>query len=47
MMVDMSEFANVLRSWRDRVRPEAVGLPAGPGRRTRGSAARSSPRWRA
>lgn len=36
MMVDMSEFANVLRSWRDRVRPEAVGLPAGPGRRTPG-----------
>jgi transcriptional regulator with XRE-family HTH domain len=35
-MVDMSEFASVLRSWRDRVRPEEVGLPAGPGRRTPG-----------
>jgi DNA-binding XRE family transcriptional regulator len=32
----MSEFASVLRSWRDRVRPEEVGLPAGPGRRTPG-----------
>ncbi|MBT2501187.1 helix-turn-helix transcriptional regulator [Curtobacterium sp. ISL-83] len=32
----MSEFADVLRSWRDRVRPEEVGLPAGPGRRTPG-----------
>jgi transcriptional regulator with XRE-family HTH domain len=36
MMVGMSEFASVLRSWRDRVRPEAVGLPAGAGRRTAG-----------
>ncbi|WP_182515783.1 helix-turn-helix transcriptional regulator [Curtobacterium pusillum] len=35
-MVDVSEFASVLRSWRDRVRPEEVGLPAGPGRRTPG-----------
>ncbi|MGN7189553.1 helix-turn-helix domain-containing protein [Curtobacterium sp. MCBA15_004] len=32
----MSEFAEVLRAWRDRVRPEQVGLPAGPGRRTAG-----------
>ena len=32
----MSEFANVLRAWRDRVRPEDVGLPAGAGRRTSG-----------
>lgn len=32
----MTEFASVLRSWRDRVRPEEVGLPAGPGRRTPG-----------
>lgn len=32
----MSEFASVLRSWRERVRPEEVGLPAGPGRRTQG-----------
>lgn len=32
----MTEFADVLRSWRDRVRPEAVGLPAGAGRRTPG-----------
>lgn len=32
----MSEFADVLRSWRDRVRPEEVGLPAGAGRRTSG-----------
>ena len=36
MMVGMSEFASVLRSWRDRVRPEEVGLPAGAGRRTSG-----------
>ncbi|PJJ73644.1 helix-turn-helix protein [Diaminobutyricimonas aerilata] len=32
----MSEFATVLRSWRDRVSPEDVGLPAGPGRRAAG-----------
>ena len=32
----MSEFASVLRAWRDRVRPEDVGLPAGAGRRTSG-----------
>lgn len=32
----MSEFADVLRSWRDRVTPAEVGLPAGPGRRTAG-----------
>ena len=32
----MSEFANVLRSWRERVRPAEVGLPAGSGRRTAG-----------
>lgn len=32
----MDEFANVLRAWRDRVRPEEVGLPAGSGRRTPG-----------
>ncbi|MGN7799631.1 helix-turn-helix transcriptional regulator [Leifsonia sp. 22587] len=32
----MSEFAVVLRSWRDRVDPVEVGLPAGPGRRTPG-----------
>jgi transcriptional regulator with XRE-family HTH domain len=32
----MSEFADVLRAWRDRVRPEDVGLPAGPGRRAAG-----------
>ncbi len=32
----MSEFASVLRSWRDRVTPAEVGLPAGSGRRTRG-----------
>ncbi len=32
----MSEFAEVLRAWRDRVRPAEVGLPAGPGRRTAG-----------
>lgn len=33
---DMSEFASVLRSWRERVRPAEVGLPAGPHRRTAG-----------
>nr|WP_157226678.1 helix-turn-helix transcriptional regulator [Gordonia soli] len=32
----MSEFADVLRAWRDRVRPADVGLPAGTGRRTPG-----------
>jgi len=32
----MSEFATVLRSWRDRVSPADVGLPAGSGRRTSG-----------
>jgi len=32
----MSEFASVLRSWRDRVSPADVGLPAGAGRRTAG-----------
>jgi len=32
----MSEFASVLRAWRDRVRPADVGLPAGAGRRTTG-----------
>ncbi|MGT2426166.1 helix-turn-helix transcriptional regulator [Amnibacterium kyonggiense] len=32
----MEEFAEVLRAWRDRVRPEDVGLPAGPGRRAPG-----------
>ncbi|WP_231567115.1 helix-turn-helix transcriptional regulator [Frigoribacterium sp. MEB024] len=32
----MSEFADVLRSWRDRVSPADVGLPAGVGRRTTG-----------
>ncbi|WP_066038972.1 helix-turn-helix transcriptional regulator [Herbiconiux solani] len=32
----MTEFASVLRSWRDRVRPADVGLPAGGLRRTSG-----------
>ncbi|MBE1875696.1 helix-turn-helix transcriptional regulator [Myceligenerans pegani] len=32
----MSEFASVLRAWRDRVSPASVGLPAGAGRRARG-----------
>ncbi|TPW73750.1 helix-turn-helix domain-containing protein [Schumannella sp. 10F1B-5-1] len=32
----MDEFAQVLRAWRDRVRPEEVGLPAGGDRRTPG-----------
>ncbi|MGA1838568.1 helix-turn-helix transcriptional regulator [Herbiconiux sp. 11R-BC] len=32
----MSEFATVLRSWRDRVTPAEVGLPAGSGRRAAG-----------
>jgi len=32
----MSEFASVLRSWRERVSPADVGLPAGTGRRTAG-----------
>lgn len=32
----MSEFASVLKSWRDRVTPAEVGLPAGPGRRAAG-----------
>ncbi|MDN4597647.1 helix-turn-helix domain-containing protein [Leifsonia virtsii] len=32
----MSEFAAVLRAWRNRVDPAEVGLPAGAGRRTPG-----------
>ncbi|WP_320773701.1 helix-turn-helix transcriptional regulator [Streptomyces sp. CRN 30] len=32
----MDEFARILRAWRDRVRPEDVGLPPGPGRRAPG-----------
>lgn len=32
----MEEFAEVLRAWRDRLRPEEVGLPGGPGRRAPG-----------
>ncbi|HXH33366.1 MAG TPA: helix-turn-helix transcriptional regulator [Plantibacter sp.] len=32
----MNEFAQVLRSWRDRVSPAEVGLPAGAGRRSPG-----------
>ncbi|TFD82761.1 helix-turn-helix transcriptional regulator [Cryobacterium fucosi] len=31
-----SELASVLRAWRNRVSPEAVGMPAGAGRRTPG-----------
>ncbi|WP_454049887.1 helix-turn-helix transcriptional regulator [Cellulomonas sp. Marseille-Q8402] len=32
----MNEFASVLRSWRDRIGPADVGMPAGTGRRARG-----------
>ena len=32
----MDEFASVMRSWRDRVDPAEVGLPAGAGRRAPG-----------
>ncbi|WP_282947296.1 helix-turn-helix transcriptional regulator [Cellulomonas endometrii] len=32
----MDDLARVLRAWRDRVRPEEAGLPAGAGRRTPG-----------
>ncbi|MGW6270121.1 helix-turn-helix domain-containing protein [Streptomyces sp. NPDC055060] len=32
----MEEFAQILRAWRDRVRPEDVGLPPGLGRRAPG-----------
>lgn len=32
----MTEFADVLRSWRERVKPADVGLPAAPHRRTAG-----------
>jgi transcriptional regulator with XRE-family HTH domain len=35
-MDSMNEFAQVLRAWRDRVRPEDVGLPPGPNRRATG-----------
>jgi transcriptional regulator with XRE-family HTH domain len=35
-MGDVSEFASVLKAWRERVAPEQVGLPAGAGRRTPG-----------
>lgn len=32
----MTEFAEVLRAWRDRITPQEVGLPAGSGRRAPG-----------
>jgi transcriptional regulator with XRE-family HTH domain len=32
----VDEFGTVLRAWRDRMRPEEAGLPAGPGRRAPG-----------
>lgn len=32
----MDEFAQILRAWRDRVRPEDIGLPPGLGRRAPG-----------
>ncbi|GAB3598935.1 helix-turn-helix transcriptional regulator [Microbacterium tumbae] len=32
----MTEFASVLRAWRDRVTPAEVGMPAGAGRRAAG-----------
>lgn len=32
----MTEFANLLRTWRERVRPEEAGLPGGAARRTPG-----------
>lgn len=35
-MDDVDEFAQVLRAWRDRVRPADVGLPPGLGRRAPG-----------
>ena len=35
-MSRMSEFASVLRSWRERVGPADVGMPAGAGRRAVG-----------
>lgn len=35
-MEAMDEFAQILRAWRDRVRPEDVGLPPGLGRRAPG-----------
>lgn len=35
-MEGMDEFAQILRAWRDRVRPEDVGLPPGLNRRTPG-----------
>jgi len=34
--VDVGEFARTVRRWRDRVAPEAVGLPAGTRRRAAG-----------
>ncbi|MFZ7086716.1 helix-turn-helix transcriptional regulator [Curtobacterium sp. RRHDQ10] len=35
-MATRGEFAVLLRAWRDRLHPTAVGLPAGPGRRASG-----------
>lgn len=36
MTTEVRELATVLRAWRDRLSPEAAGLPAGAGRRTSG-----------
>jgi transcriptional regulator with XRE-family HTH domain len=36
MLDGMDQFAEVLRAWRDRLTPAAVGLPAGTGRRAPG-----------
>ncbi len=41
----MTEFASVLRSWRERVQPADGASPQDPTAAPRASAARSSPRW--
>jgi transcriptional regulator with XRE-family HTH domain len=35
-MADRGDLATLLRAWRDRLHPAAVGLPSGPNRRTAG-----------
>jgi transcriptional regulator with XRE-family HTH domain len=35
-MAERGDLATLIRAWRDRLRPESVGLPGGPGRRAAG-----------
>jgi transcriptional regulator with XRE-family HTH domain len=36
IMSERGDLATLIRAWRDRLRPETVGLPGGPGRRAAG-----------